>query len=235
MNSVGEPPKQSTKATVGAAIIEGALSAVPVVGGPLTVIWTTVVGAAYANRRQRWEREITDAVQELLDQVDELTPESLAEDTEFLDALAHATASATATGQQEKLDALRNAVLNSALPSDLDSDTRAMFLRYVRDFTPSHVRLLRLLANPVDWYASRGLAWPNLSAGGLSKIVEQGIPEFRGRRDLYDRLYADLAGAGFTDGGGLHTTMTGHGLTAERATGAGKAFLTFITDPRSNE
>ncbi|MQA78089.1 MAG: hypothetical protein GEV10_06365 [Streptosporangiales bacterium] len=232
MNAISDPPERSTDKAVAATIIEAGLSAVPVVGGPVAVIWAAVVGAAYEKRREQWQKDITEAVQDLLDQVDELTAESLAQNTEFLDALAHATASATATGQQDKLDALRNAVLNSALPSDLDSDTRAMFLRYVRDFTPSHLRLLRLLANPLDWYASRGLAWPNLSAGGLSHIIERGIPELKGRRDLYDRLFADIAAAGFTNTGSLHGMMTGQGLTAERTTEMGNAFLAFVTDPR---
>lgn len=225
--------------TVAATIVEATLSMVPVAGGPLTAVWAAVVGAAYEKRREQWQREITEAVQDLLDQVDELTPESLAANPDFLDALVHATMTATATGQQEKLAALRNAVLNSALPSDLDSDSQAMFLRYVRDFTPSHLRLLKLLDDPQTWFAEHGIPWPDMMMGGAvgKVVVEGGMPEMAGQSELYNRLFTDLQAAGLTINGGiggpmLGTTMTGQGLTQQRTTETGRAFLRFITDPR---
>lgn len=218
--------------TVAATIVEATLSMVPAVGGPLTAVWAAVVGAAYEKRREQWQREITEAVQDLLDQIDELTPENLAANPDFLDALVHATMTATATGQREKLDALRNAVLNSALPSDLDSDYQAMFLRYVRDFTPSHLRLMKLLNDPPAWFAAHGIPCPNVSMGGLGVVIESGMPEMAGQKELYGRMFADLAAAGLSNTGELGTTMTGHGLTQQRSTETGRAFLRFITDPR---
>jgi hypothetical protein len=135
---------------------------------------------------------------------------------------------------EEKLIALRNAILNVALSSDLDADTQAIFLRHVRDLTPSYLRLLKLLSDPPKWFAERDIPWPdNVMTGGLgTDVVERGIPEFAGRRDLYDQLERDLTAAGMTTGGGLHAMMSPSGLTAGRASDTGKAFLGFISDPR---
>lgn len=235
MNTISDPPERSTDKATAATIIEAGLSAVPVAGGPLAVMWAALVGAAYEKRREQWQREMTEAVQDLFDQVDELTPKSLAANPDFLDALVDATMTATATGQREKLDALRNAVLNTALPGELDSDSQAMFLRYVRDFTPSHLRLLKLLDDPPAWFAAHGIPWPNVSMGGLgSVVVERGMPEMAGRKELYRRMFADLNAAGLSNTGDLGGTMTGHGLTQQRTTETGRAFLRFISDPRQH-
>ncbi|NEQ73218.1 MAG: hypothetical protein F6K23_09095 [Okeania sp. SIO2C9] len=47
--------------------------------------------------------------------------------------------------QQEKLEVLRNAVLNSAIPNSLKDDIQAIFLKWIDEFTVSHIRLLRML------------------------------------------------------------------------------------------
>ena len=47
--------------------------------------------------------------------------------------------------QQEKLEALRNAVLNSAIPNYFEDDIQAIFLKLIDEFTVPHIRLLRML------------------------------------------------------------------------------------------
>ncbi len=47
--------------------------------------------------------------------------------------------------QQEKLAALRNAVLNSAIPNFLKDDLQAIFLKWIDELTVSHIKLLRML------------------------------------------------------------------------------------------
>jgi hypothetical protein len=227
-------PKRARQRQVGEGFGEAALSMVPIVGGPLSVLWVQFVGAAYEKRRQAWAEEISEAVNDLLARVDNLEGEDLAANEQFLDALAYATSTAVTTAHREKLEALRNAVLNAALPSDIDSDTQAIFLRHVRDLTPSHLRLLKLLSDPLAWFERRGIPWPNnIISGGLGKnVIEVGIPEFANRRELYDQLERDLTSAGLTNTGGLHTLMSANGLTASRASDMGEEFLKFISDPR---
>ena len=215
-------------------LVEGALSTVPVVGGPMAVMWVALAGRAYDKRRETWEADITTAVNDLLERMDDLDESDLANNDQFLDALAYATSAAITTAHQEKLAALRNAVLNAAAGTNLDTDTQAIFLRHVRDFTPSHLRLLKLLDDPKRWFSQHGIAWPdNIMMGGLgTDVVEVGLPELAGQRVLYDQLHADLSYAGLTNTGGLHTMMSGNGLAARRTSDRGREFLAFITDPR---
>ena len=62
-----------------------------------------------------------------IDKVDDLTPERLTENVAFLDAVAFATTAAVTTGRQEKLDALRSAVLNAAAFDPTSDITRRVF------------------------------------------------------------------------------------------------------------
>ncbi|WP_410575542.1 hypothetical protein [Amycolatopsis sp. cmx-4-61] len=232
VGNVSDPPEKGKVGKFVEPAVEAALSVVPVAGGPLAVLWKQFAGAAYEKRRQAWSEEISSAINDLLSRVDGLEALSLGENEEFLDALAYATAAAVVTSQTEKLQALRNAVLNSALPSDINADKQAMFLQYVRDFTPSHLKLLRLLDDPPAWFRDSGRAWPELYTGSLGNIIEAGIPEFAGQRALYDQLGNDLAAVGMTNTGGFHAMMTPNGLTAGRLTETGREFVSFITDPR---
>ncbi len=71
--------------------------------------------------------------------------------------------------------------------------------------------------------------------GALSHLVEQALPELRGRREIYDQLWRDLYSRGLVNTEGLHVMMTGGGLVAKRTTEISDAFLNFITSPISEE
>jgi hypothetical protein len=54
----------------------------------------------------------------------------------FVDAVVTATRTVEHTHQEDKISALRNAVLNSVAPGAPDADTQAIFLNFVDRFTP---------------------------------------------------------------------------------------------------
>jgi hypothetical protein len=62
MVEVSQPPEKSNKQAIAEMVGEAGLSLVPVVGGPIVAAWTRVVGAAYEQRRERWEAELVEAV-----------------------------------------------------------------------------------------------------------------------------------------------------------------------------
>jgi hypothetical protein len=68
--------------------------------------------------------------------------ESLAANPTFVTTVLQATQIALRTHQEEKLEALRNAVANSG-GNQLQDDTRAVFLNLVDTFTPTHLRILK--------------------------------------------------------------------------------------------
>jgi hypothetical protein len=157
--------------------------------------------------------------------------EALQNDESFIDTVIQATRAAVSTKEKEKLEALRNAVLNIALSFPIDDSLRQIFLNLVDEFTVWHLRLLKLFQNPRVWMEKNSRKFPELMAGGLSDILEAAYAELSGKRDFYDQIWRDLSTRGFVNANSLHTTMSGSGLMAKRTTALGDQFLNFIEKP----
>jgi hypothetical protein len=94
-----------------------------------------------------------------------------------------ATRTVEHTHQAEKIQALRNAVLNSVSPDAPDADTQAIMFDLIDRFTPSHLRLSTLWDDPPAWFASHGIAQPQAAfATSRTVTVEAGLPECRDAR-----------------------------------------------------
>ena len=64
-----------------------------------------------------------------------------------LSAILEAYPIAVRTYKEEKRKILRNVVLNTALPSDIDDDLQFSFINYVGRLTPSHIVALQLYSD----------------------------------------------------------------------------------------
>jgi hypothetical protein len=106
------------------------------------------MGWTYERRMAAWLEDLAESVAALEERTDGLSFEKLAEDEGFVDAVVAATRAAQATHAQEKLDALRNGVLNTLGPDAPSLDEQARFFRLVEQFTPAHLRLLAFLDDP---------------------------------------------------------------------------------------
>src|SRR2546430_380405 len=133
------PPGNSTGREIIERAAEAALGSVPVIGATLAVTFVTTLGWRLEERRQKWFTELAEGVEELRQRMDGLSVEALAGNDVFTDAVVMATRTVEHTHQAEKIQALRNAVLNSVAPGAPDADTQAVnILTLVDRFTPSH-------------------------------------------------------------------------------------------------
>lgn len=224
-----EEPKR-TPTDIAHAAARGVLASIPGLGGGLSVLFEEVLQRPLDRRRAAWMAQLTEAVAELTEKVDGLDAAALAKDEMFLTAAVQAAQIAQRTHQQEKLDALRNAVQNAALPGAPDDDLQVIFLRLIDDLTTWHLRVLALFDDPAGWFAKYGRGESRVVISSGSDVLEQAFPELRGNRGLYDQLVADLQAEGLlAQGSYLHAMMTPHGAIASRTTARGKAFLAFIS------
>ena len=227
-----KPPKKKSAGDAAREIGKAIVSAVPVAGGPLQVLFENVFSAPIEKRRQIWLEQLAEVVNELQRKVEGLTPEKLAANEAFVTVAMQASQIAIRNHQQEKLEALRNAVLNSALPNPPEEDEQIIFLRLIDQLTPWHLRVLSLLSGPEQWMARNNVQNPGWSAGGVSTVIEHCFPDLRGKRDIYDQIVRDLQAEGLVGQGQfLHVTMTGRGMLESRLPDRGKRFLKFISAP----
>jgi hypothetical protein len=131
--------------------------------------------------------------------------------------------------QKEKLEALQNAVVNSALGIDIEENLQLLFLNMVDDLTPLHLKVLKYFENPTKWMHDHGVQF-SIDGGGASSGLEAAFPELRGQRDVYDALVMELYNRVLVsaDKTVLHGMMNSDGILASRTTELGKKFLKYI-------
>ena len=130
------------------------------------------------------------------------------------------------------LPEIQDSAAKTAARIDIDNDMRLMFLEYVERLTPSHLRVLEFLDNPHEYGERHSVTFGSYMAGGVSTILEEAIPELKGRRGFYDQLVRDLHARGLIniDQNGIHVMMSDSGMFASRTTEEGRKFLTFIAE-----
>ncbi len=207
-----------------------AIAAVPALGGTLVETFNSLIEPPMAKRKTEWMVDVTNAINELYDK-GILTEQDLQENEKFFTTLVHASNTAIRSHDADKLKALRNAVLNSALP-DAPSDTmQQLFLNIVDSFTLWHIALLKLFVGPKQWAKENNHQFPNWSMGGLSSVIEHAYPPLKGQEALYKIIWNDLYRNGLLSTDGLGTTMSEQGMFSKRTTAIGDAFIKFISEP----
>lgn len=200
-------------------LVRAVLSAVPGVGGPATELFNAIVTPPLERRRQEW-MEMVGVEISRLSATRNIEIEHLHDNEAFVSTLMQASQAALRTHQEEKLEALRNAVVNSALPEAPDESTQLIFLNHIDRFTEWHIRILRLFDNPPES--------SSVLSGALVHVLENTYPELLGHRSFYDQIWKDLKDNGLVNTDSLHVLMTGQGLAECRTTHFGKKFLRFI-------
>lgn len=229
-----KPPEQKSVTDAAYELGRAVASVVPVVGGPLQVLFESIFTAPLERRKAEWLRHVTEVIEEIERRVEGLEAADLGRNEAFITTTMQASQIALRNHQWEKLDALRNAVLNAGLPNAPSDDEQAMFVRLIDQLTPWHLRLLVFLDNPATWMTANGSDDPGWSAGAVATVIEHCFPDLRGKRDLYDQLVQDLQVAGLVaQGSYMHGMMTSQGMMASRTTSIGKRFLAFITDRKN--
>jgi hypothetical protein len=223
-------PKQRSGDILQAAAKAG-LSAIPVVGGPLAELLGLVIAPRLNKRRDEWLETLAERLVELEEKVKEFKMPNLSTNEMFITTFTYALTIAVRNHQEEKIEALRNAVLNTALlTSTEEEDLHLMFLNFVDVFTPWHIRILVFFNDPKEYCQRNNVNVSSLAMGPPSSVLEQAFPSLR--RDFYDQITKDLYHRGLAfDVNSLHVMTSEGGLFAPRITTMGKKFLKFISAP----
>jgi len=211
-------------------VARAALSVVPALGGALVEAFNALIEPPMVRRRTEWMEQVTEAINELYEK-GFVTEKDLQENEKFFTTLVHASNVAIRNHEKEKLEALRNAVLNSALPGAPDDTLQQLFLNLIDSCTSWHIAILKLFQGPEQWARNNGHQFPSWSMGCITSVIESAYPKLRGQQDLYRLVWQELYRNGLLSTDGLGTTMTGSGMLAKRTTAIGDKFVEFISEP----
>ena len=239
--------------------MKAVFSQMPVVGGLAAELFSAVITPPLVRRRDEWVRSIWERLEALERQFDEFSVESLSQNDIFVTTTMHASQIALRSHQEDKLEALRNAVLNSALPDSPSEDLQLMFLSYVDAFTPWHIKFLSFSKDPVGWVQEHeaGNAHPKSKDVGTPMNVFHGALLVRALLSGYGpeflaQVVADLRARGLIrlhpsdreqvlQGGGETFFASAAAVSeptlkhAPSLTSIGERFLDFITSPLDDD
>jgi hypothetical protein len=231
MGSEVDPYPTPTLRDHARVLAEAVIELVPVVGGSATTLAGAIVQPRLERRQTAWLQRLGDGFEELSSRVDDLELAQMQQDDRLVTTILEATQVAARTYEEEKLDALRNACLNAALPNDLRGEYERAFVRFVDELSPIHLRVLTYLADPTEWFNSHGIEREDYGSAPRREPFERAFPELVPESPLCELILRDLGQAGLADVGGLNGMVTGNNVYAPLATELGRQFLRFVTPP----
>lgn len=227
------------------------ISFIPAVGSGLVSFYESNVSAPATKRLNEFLKTLVLALAEIEDKFDGLA----FHDPAFKTTLMYTLQVASRDHQEEKLEALRNIVLNAALPNAPDEEIQQMFLKWIDNFPTSHLALLKLLHQPdrntnidsllPDWETKANLyqvIFDDLKSKGLVTTENKALTSLRQRaqqRRLKSSIKSgNLKGVNFLDNlpnkiediKTLISQIKRIGGTS-RTTELGKAFIQFLISP----
>lgn len=227
---MSDDPNKLTGGDYAHKTIKGVLGAIPVAGASASEVFDALVASPVSKRREAWMQDVSERLYKLEQTAEGFSAEDLSENPAFVTTLLNATLIAVRNHQEEKIEALRNAVLNSALAIDVDDSLQATFLDLVDRFNPLHLRLLALLRDPTA-DENVGAKLSNMTMGSLNQLIEVALPELPANREFMDLIWKDLFDAKLIGTENPHVMMTGPGVLQKRTTTLGDQFLDFISFP----
>ncbi len=184
--------------------VKAGLSTAPIVGGPLAEFFSVVIAPPLEKRRDAWLIEIYRRLKILEGSVEGFDIEKLATNEIFISTFFQATNVAMRTHQKEKLDALSNAVTNTALAPTIDENYQLIFLNLIDRYTPWHLILLQFLADPQGYGKTHGIQYPQWYSGGLGSVIEFAFSNLKDKQSLYDQIVKDMISDDLLQDGGIY-------------------------------
>jgi hypothetical protein len=157
--------------------LKAAASFIPALGPATEFFIDTYIGPPATKRTHDFLEAVVEELNEIKSKIESVNFENPV----FLTTFLHASQIARRTHKEQKLEALRNVVLNSSIPSSVEDDILAMFLNWIDDFTTLHVSTLKHL-HYLDRYAP--------------KELERYFPMLEQKRAIYNQVLKDLADRG---------------------------------------
>lgn len=217
---------EKSKSDTGYEIVRGIISIIPN-AGPLSVLFENIFTSPLDKRKNEWFQSLANAIEELTDKVDSITPESLSKNEIFISVAMQATQIALRNHQQEKLNALKNAVKNSASNLSIDENKALMFTRIIDDMTPLHLLILKFLNAPnIIEQKLQDSTSSNIKHyyGDNMGIFKEYYPELNSSRSIIEHIIKELYSKDF-----LHNDRALHTL-GKMTSNFADEFLAFVSE-----
>ena len=205
------------------------LSAIPVAGSAIAELFTTIIGEPVQRRRVEWLNSLYAGLKEIEAKVDRLSIEKLGENEEFVSVLMTAIQIAQRSHQKEKLGALRNAVIDTALEIDIRDDLKFMFLSLIDELTVTQIKMLSVTNDPNSYAKLSGEEFSIEET--KDKILNLAFPDLTENDNMYKLFSKTLHTKGLFNVDDWTLNYNSSGQSYKITSDLGESFLRFIMEP----
>ncbi|EOW9214368.1 hypothetical protein ACOA5R_003549 [Vibrio cholerae] len=142
------------------------------------------------SRKQKWMIQVTEEINKLILR-DNINIEELMASDEFVSKFMHISNISLRTHEKIKLNALKNALINTASSRTLNEHKRTVFLHLIDTFTEWHIKLLQIYRHPEKFLSSSDCTH-NKGDFGSVKYIKTIYPELNGEDTYILSLISDL-------------------------------------------
>ncbi|WP_336652114.1 MULTISPECIES: hypothetical protein [unclassified Leucobacter] len=202
---------------------QAALSAIPVVGGPLSVILAGSIEAAGHKRNARILRELSEELARLRDHLPSIDLDEFVQSEQFIANLTMVVRAIQETSNEELIASLKQALLSGVNPQNRD---------YAEVYTKSLVRMSNMQTEVLSAIYKDADRRPHWIEGGTlavrNKLSARGIQRPLG---FIEQICGQLASEGYLQLGEPEKSDEGNGDSALdiKCTVSGMKFYEFIT------
>jgi hypothetical protein len=223
-NDITKIPTHSV-GDVAHTLARAGLAALPYYGGSAAELFNAIIIPPLTKRKDEWVQSIGIGLMEVERKIDDFSLDNLSKNEDFITIVMHATSVAIRNHQEEKLRALRNAVINSSLPNNaLDEDLQIMFINIIDFLTPSHLLVLSRVNDPLMHGGKPLTDWSRVSV----RISEK-FPEFIGKENFLNQIISDLHSYGLIQKDSSKMNLFDGEFMLSSKTILGTQFVAFIT------
>ena len=197
---------------------------------PASELIDLVITTPMSKRKDAFISDLAVRVKNMESKATGFTIESLKDNELFQTIIINAIRAAIATHQQEKIQALKNAVLNAALKPNINENVQMMFINYIDRLTPLHLIILKFLQYPKEYCEKHKIEIKGTGSSVFS-VLNMAIKDVEGH--VIEQIVKDLFTYGFinVDIQNYKMTVTIQAVLNSHTTPFGNQFLTYITEP----
>lgn len=214
------------------SVVNAAVSSIPVFGSVASEIFNMVIATPLEKRKEKWMLKIAESLEELQNKVDGFDVHKLCDNELFISVLNRASQVALSNHQEEKLSALKNAVMNTALNIPIDENEEMMFLNMIDVMTPWHLKIIFYFDAPEERFKEFSINLMKDIMGSPLLPLQEFYPELKSRNDFINLIVNDLYNRGVLNTKDLNCTMSSRGMYASRLTEYGRRFFNYIREPQ---
>lgn len=218
-----------TKADIAFSITKALAGLLPATGMVATLV-DEFIPSEVNKRRDSLLLKLERDFEELPERVKEVLEKPF-----FISIFMQSFRSAMATEKEEKIDAYRAIILNTAIEENPDEDEIEVMVKITDSLTPLHIKLIKIFEDPPRYLAENPEAkerFGSPSMGGIGQLIRACLPNYP--QDLVNVAIRDINNSGIGNGMDNAATMTESGMLACRITDFGKRYIKLITLPVKN-